>query len=123
MAGGVLVLALGSPVREASEITLGAGVLAIVVSYALVSHYPLILAPLVLSVAALTAALRWAPVSVVVPMDYSSLLWATATGWLVFGVLPGRWTWVGAPIIILSGLYIVWREHVRRVSKPIEIAQ
>lgn len=59
MAGGVLVLAMGSPVREASEFALGAGVLAIVVSHALVSHYPLIVAPLVLAVVALGAALRW----------------------------------------------------------------
>ena len=63
---------------------------------------------------AMTSALRFGPVSVVVPMDYSSLLWATTAGWAVFGVLPGRWTWAGAPIIMLSGLYIVWREHLRR---------
>ena len=63
---------------------------------------------------AMTSALRFGPVSVVVPMDYSSLLWATAFGWLVFDMLPGPWTWIGAPIIIASGLYIVWREHVRR---------
>jgi drug/metabolite transporter (DMT)-like permease len=62
---------------------------------------------------ALTAALRHAPVSVVVPMDYSGLVWATLYGWLLFGVLPTTMTWVGAPIIIGSGLYIVWREHVR----------
>lgn len=62
---------------------------------------------------ALTAALRFAPVSVVVPMDYSSLVWATLYGYLLFGVLPGPWTWVGAPIIIASGLYIVWRERRR----------
>jgi len=61
IAGAVVVLAMGSPVREASEITLGAGVLAIVVSHALVNHYPLILAPLVLAVVALGAALRWRP--------------------------------------------------------------
>ena len=60
---------------------------------------------------ALTAALRFAPVSTVVPMDYSGLVWATLYGWLLFGVLPGESTWVGAPIIIASGLYIVWREH------------
>ena len=35
----------------------------------------------------------------------------------------GCWTLLGAPIIIASGLYIVWREHVRRVPKGIEIAQ
>ena len=63
---------------------------------------------------ALTAALRHAPVSVVVPMDYSGLVWATLYGWLLFGVLPTTMTWVGAPVIIGSGLYIVWREHVRR---------
>lgn len=62
---------------------------------------------------ALTAALRFAPVSVVVPMDYSSLIWATLYGYLLFGVLPGPWTWAGAPIIIASGLYIVWRERQR----------
>ena len=72
---------------------------------------------------AMTSALKFGPVSVVVPMDYSSLLWATAFGWVVFGVLPTRWTLLGAPIIIASGLYIVWREHVRRVPKAIEIAQ
>jgi drug/metabolite transporter (DMT)-like permease len=62
---------------------------------------------------ALTASLRFAPVSAVVPMDYSSLIWATLYGYLLFGVLPGPWTWVGAPIIIASGLYIVWRERRR----------
>ena len=66
---------------------------------------------------ALTAALRFAPVSVVVPMDYSSLIWATIYGFLLFGVLPGPWTWVGAPIIIASGLYIVWRERRRGISR------
>lgn len=62
---------------------------------------------------ALTAALRYAPVSAVVPMDYSSLIWATLYGWLLFGVLPTPSTWIGAPVIIASGLYIVWRERLR----------
>ena len=59
----------------------------------------------------LTAALRLAPVSVVVPMDYSGLVWATIYGWLLFGMWPTPATWIGAPIIIGSGLYIVAREH------------
>lgn len=62
---------------------------------------------------AMTAALRLGPVSVVVPMDYSSLIWATLYGWLLFGALPASATWIGAPVIIASGLYIVWREHFR----------
>ena len=65
---------------------------------------------------ALTGALRFAPVSVVVPMDYSSLLWATLYGVLLFGVWPVPETWIGAPIIIASGLYIVWRERRRRIA-------
>jgi drug/metabolite transporter (DMT)-like permease len=63
---------------------------------------------------AMTGSLSRGAVSIVVPMDYSSLVWATAFGWLIFGTLPVTATWIGAPIIIASGLYIVWREHLRR---------
>lgn len=61
----------------------------------------------------MTAALKFAPVSLVVPMDYTALIWATIFGYALFGVLPGWSTWVGAPFVIGSGLYIVWRERVR----------
>ena len=63
---------------------------------------------------AMTTSLTLGPVSTVVPMDYTALLWATLLGWLVFGALPDAATWAGAPVIVASGLYIVWREHVRR---------
>jgi drug/metabolite transporter (DMT)-like permease len=59
----------------------------------------------------LTGALRLAPVALIMPMDYTSLLWAVLLGSWLFGELPSPWTWVGAPIIIGSGLVIVWREH------------
>jgi drug/metabolite transporter (DMT)-like permease len=59
----------------------------------------------------LTGALRLAPVALVMPMDYTSLLWAVVLGSWLFGDLPTPWTWAGAPIIIASGLVIVWREH------------
>lgn len=61
----------------------------------------------------LTAALRWGPVSLVLPMDYSTIIWTTLLGWALWGVLPEETTWIGAALIILSGLYIAWREHVR----------
>jgi drug/metabolite transporter (DMT)-like permease len=63
---------------------------------------------------AMTHSLALGPVGVVVPMDYTALLWATLLGWLAFGHLPAPATWAGAPVIIASGLYIVWREHRRR---------
>lgn len=72
---------------------------------------------------ALTAALRFGPVSTVVPMDYSSLIWATLYGWLLLGTLPTPYTWAGAPVIIASGLYIVWREHRKgRPESPVTAA-
>lgn len=69
----------------------------------------------------LTGALRLAPVSVVLPMDYSALLWAIALGWYIFGTVPAETTWIGAPIIIFSGLFIAWREHRRQVQRPKDI--
>ncbi|WP_404334275.1 DMT family transporter [Sphingomonas sp. MMS12-HWE2-04] len=66
---------------------------------------------------ALTGSLRFAPVSAVVPMDYSSLIWGTLYGWLIFGAWPTPYTWIGAPVIIASGLYIVWRERVRHITQ------
>lgn len=59
----------------------------------------------------MTSALSAAPVSVVVPMDYTGLIWAAIYGWLIFGAVPSWSTWLGAPVIVVSGLYIVWREH------------
>jgi drug/metabolite transporter (DMT)-like permease len=60
---------------------------------------------------ALTASLRLAPVSVVLPMDYSSLVWSALIGWLVFAAVPSPHLWLGAPLIIASGFYIVYREQ------------
>jgi drug/metabolite transporter (DMT)-like permease len=59
----------------------------------------------------LTGALRLAPVALVMPMDYTSLLWAVLLGSWLFAEVPTPWIWTGAPIIIASGLVIVWREH------------
>lgn len=62
---------------------------------------------------AITASLRFAPVSVVLPMDYSSLIWAALLGYIIWNNWPVPATWLGAPLIIGSGLYIAWREHRR----------
>jgi drug/metabolite transporter (DMT)-like permease len=59
----------------------------------------------------LTASLRLAPVALVMPMDYTSLLWATLLGAWLFAELPSSSVWLGAPVIIASGLVIGAREH------------
>ena len=69
----------------------------------------------------LTGALRLAPVAVVIPMDYSALLWSIACGWWFFGTLPADTTWIGAPLIIASGLFIAWREHRLHIQRTKDI--
>lgn len=69
---------------------------------------------------AMTGSLRFGPVSVVVPMDYSSLIWATLLGWWLFDTFPSATTWLGAPVIVASGLYIIWRERVRRQKETVQ---
>ncbi len=66
----------------------------------------------------LTAALRWGPVSVVLPMDYSAIIWTTLLGVAIGEDWPLATTWIGAMLIVGSGLYIAWREHVR-ARRPI----
>jgi drug/metabolite transporter (DMT)-like permease len=69
----------------------------------------------------LTSALRFAPVSVVVPFDYTQLLWAVLLGWAIWDTHPPATTWAGAAVIIGSGLYTLYREHaLGRESPPAE---
>lgn len=57
-------------------------------------------------------ALEVALAVVVAPVQYSLMIWGTFYGWLVFGQLPDGWTWLGASIIIATGLYTLHREHL-----------
>jgi drug/metabolite transporter (DMT)-like permease len=66
----------------------------------------------------LTSSLRFAPVPVIVPFDYSQLLWAVLLGWLIWDTHAPASTWAGASVIIASGLYTVYREHKLGRDKP-----
>jgi drug/metabolite transporter (DMT)-like permease len=66
----------------------------------------------------LTASLRFAPVSVIVPFDYTQLLWAVLLGWVIWSTQPPASTWIGAAVIIASGLYTLYREHKLGREKP-----
>lgn len=55
-------------------------------------------------------AFRLAPVGVVAPFHYTELLWAALFGWAVWRELPGDHVWLGAAIVVASGLYVVWQE-------------
>lgn len=55
--------------------------------------------------------LKLAPASVVVPYQYSMIVWAVIFGYVVFGDMPSPATLLGAAIIIAAGFYIFLREQ------------
>jgi S-adenosylmethionine uptake transporter len=57
-------------------------------------------------------ALDAAQAVVVAPVQYSLLIWGTFYGFVVFGQLPDAWTWIGALIIVATGLYTLNRERL-----------
>ncbi len=57
---------------------------------------------------------RDAPPTVLAPFNYTQLIWAIALGYLLFGDIPNHTTLIGAALIVLSGLYALYRERVRR---------
>ncbi|WP_431268120.1 DMT family transporter [Dankookia sp. P2] len=59
-----------------------------------------------------TRALKLAPASVVVPYQYSFLLWAAVFGWLVWGDIPGPEMLAGAALIAGAGV-LLFREQQR----------
>ncbi len=54
-----------------------------------------------------TQAFRMAPASLVAPLDYTALLWASLMGWLVWGTIPGWPVYAGAAIIVASGILLL----------------
>jgi drug/metabolite transporter (DMT)-like permease len=63
--------------------------------------------------------LKLAPASVVVPYQYSMIIWAVIFGYLGFGDVPAWHTLSGAAIIIGSGLYIFMREQATGHAEPV----
>jgi drug/metabolite transporter (DMT)-like permease len=69
----------------------------------------------------LTESYRYAPASVVAPFDYTAMIWAFLFGFAVFGELPSAFVFVGAAIVVVSGLFIIWRERrlgIERIRAP-----
>jgi drug/metabolite transporter (DMT)-like permease len=63
--------------------------------------------------------LKLAPASVVVPYQYTMIVWAGLFGYLVFGDVPRWQTILGAAIIIAAGLFIFFREQ--KLSRPLQM--
>lgn len=65
-----------------------------------------------------TQAFRFAPAAVAAPFSYMSMIWALGLGYLLWGDVPS-WTLIaGGVVVAASGLYILYREGVRRRQDP-----
>ena len=60
----------------------------------------------------ITEAFRLGEASLIAPLEYTALVWGVALDLALWGVLPDAVTWIGAAIIIASGLYLLRRERV-----------
>ena len=69
------------------------------------------------ALACVNRSLKLAPASVVVPYQYTMIVWAIMLGYAVFGDVPDLLTVAGAAIIIAAGLYIFWREQAQSRQK------
>jgi drug/metabolite transporter (DMT)-like permease len=66
----------------------------------------------------LTKAYTMTNPSFTAPFEYSALIWAAISGYLLWQDVPDIWSVVGALLIVGSGIYIIYREA--RVGKKRE---
>lgn len=69
------------------------------------------------------AAYKKAEATVVAPMQFSQIVWATGFGYVLFGETVDRATVAGAAIVIASGSYILFRESRAKVSDTQPVLQ
>lgn len=62
---------------------------------------------------------RFAEASTIAPLEYISMITSLLIGWFMFNESPGPTIWIGAPLVVASGLLIFWREY--RLHKGIAV--
>ena len=65
----------------------------------------------------LILSLKYADASKLAPFGYFEIVTNVLLGYYFFGDFPHYWTWVGLSIIVLSGIYISFREKERLIVK------
>ncbi len=65
---------------------------------------------------AMVEALRVGETQVVMPMDFSRLIWISIIAYLAFAEVPGVYTWTGGAMIFAATAFIAWRERARKLK-------
>ncbi|NQU60818.1 MAG: DMT family transporter [Rhodospirillales bacterium] len=63
---------------------------------------------------AMAEALRIGETHVVMPIDFSRLIWVSAIAYFAFAEVPGLYTWIGGAMIFAATAFIAWRERALR---------
>lgn len=68
----------------------------------------------------MTYSYRYAEASTIAPLEYTSIVMAVILGYVFFDEVPQLSVWIGAPLVILAGLIVLWREHFlkKQISPP-----
>lgn len=72
--------------------------------------------------ACVNRSLKLAPASIVVPYQYTLILWAMVLGYLVFDDVPSLFLIAGAAIIVAAGIFIFLRERKLATGNDASIA-
>jgi drug/metabolite transporter (DMT)-like permease len=70
----------------------------------------------IVALACVNRSLMLAPASIVVPYQYTMIVWGALLGYLMFGDVPAFNVIAGAAIIVAAGLYIFLREQARATT-------
>ncbi len=62
----------------------------------------------------ITHGLSQGDATVLVPLDYSRIVYAAIVGYLLFSEVPGLWSIVGMAVIVGCSLYLVLTEKKRQ---------
>ena len=63
----------------------------------------------------LILSLNFAEASKLAPLSYSEIIMNVIIGYYFFGDFPSQWVWIGLVIIVASGVYISFREKVKKI--------
>ncbi len=67
-----------------------------------------------LGYAAITKAMRMGDVGAITPLRYTRIVFAMGIGVVIFGEQLDMWTIIGTGVVIISGLFTIYREHRAR---------
>jgi drug/metabolite transporter (DMT)-like permease len=68
----------------------------------------------------MTQAFSLADATVVLPLDFSKVVWGALIGYFAFGELVDIWTWLGAGVIFSGATYIAMRERHLEKNNPLD---